>query len=98
MGAFVYMPRCGDGSYYVGSATGDDLSKRIAEHEFGTYPGYTLNRRPVQLMWSEHFERIADAAELKIKGWSRAKKEALIKGQWGAIQRLSKRPGGKPKS
>jgi predicted GIY-YIG superfamily endonuclease len=41
MGAFVYMLRCADASYYVGRATGDDLSKRIAEHETGAYPGYT---------------------------------------------------------
>ncbi len=72
MGGFVYMLQCADGSYYVGSATGDDLSKRIAEHELGTYPGYTYARRPVRLVWSEHFERITDAIaiERKIKGWS----------------------------
>ena len=35
MRAFVYMLRCADGSYYVGSATGDDLWKRVAEHETG---------------------------------------------------------------
>jgi putative endonuclease len=35
MGAHVYMLRCADGSFYVGSATGDDLWKRIAEHETG---------------------------------------------------------------
>ena len=82
MGAFVYMLQCADGSYYVGSATGDDLTRRMAEHEAGTYQGYTSTRRPVRLVWSEHFERIIDAilAERQIKGWSRAKKEALIKG------------------
>ncbi len=31
MGAFVYMLRCADNSFYIGSATGDDLWKRIAE-------------------------------------------------------------------
>ena len=41
MGAFVYMLRCADGSYYVGTATGDDLTRRIAEHNSGAYPGYT---------------------------------------------------------
>ena len=78
MGAFVYILRCSDGSYYVGSATGDDLSKRIAEHQTGAYLGYTWSRRPIRLAWSEHFERVTDAiaAERQIKGWSRAKKEA----------------------
>jgi putative endonuclease len=99
MGAFVYMLRCSDGSFYVGSATGDDLTRRIAEHESGAYPGYTFTRRPVRLVWSEHFLRITDAiaAERKVKGWTRAKKEALIKGDWGEIQRLSKRRGGRPR-
>ena len=99
MGAFVYMLRCADGSYYVGSATGDDLTRRIAEHQSGAYPGYTWSRRPVQLVWSEYFERITDAiaAERKIKGWSRAKKEALVKGDWASVQQLSRRRAGRAK-
>jgi putative endonuclease len=99
MGAFVYMLRCSDHSYYVGSATGDDLTKRVAEHDAGAYGGYTSLRRPVTLVWSEHFDRITDAiaAERKIKGWSRAKKEALIKSDWASVQSLSRRRAGRPK-
>jgi putative endonuclease len=99
MGAFVYMLRCSDGSYYIGSATGDDLSARVAEHNAGKYQGYTNSRRPVQLVWSDHFDRIADAiaVERKIKGWSRAKKEALIDGDWDRISAFARRRGGKPK-
>jgi putative endonuclease len=99
MGAFVYMLRCADNSYYVGNATGDDLGPRVAQHQSGTYPGYTYTRRPVHLVWSEYFDRITDAivVERKIKGWSRAKKEALIKGDWGALQRLAKRRAGRPR-
>ena len=97
MGACVYMLRCADSSYYVGSATGDELSRRIAEHQSGAYPGYTYTRRPVHLGWSEHFERITDAIaiELKLKFWSRAKKEALINSDWSKVQQLAKRRGGK---
>ena len=93
MGAFVYMLLCSDRSFYVGSATGDDLSRRIAEHNTGAYRGYTFTRRPVRLIWSEHFERITDAiaAERQIKGWSRAKKAALAKGEWPRLKRLAKR-------
>ncbi|ABD85951.1 GIY-YIG nuclease family protein [Rhodopseudomonas palustris] len=95
MGIFVYMLRCADGSYYVGSATGDDLAPRVAQHDAGSYPGYTSTRRPVTLVWSEHFDRITDAiaVERQIKGWSRAKKEALIRGDWGDISRLARRRG-----
>ena len=69
------MLHCADGSYYVGSATGDDLSIRIAQHQSGSYPGYTFSRRPVHLVWSEHFDRITDAiaVERQIKGWSSRK-------------------------
>jgi putative endonuclease len=75
VGIFVYMLRCADGSFYIGSATGEDTSKRVDEHNAGAHPGYTYSRRPVVLVWSEHFDRITDgiAAERQLKGWSRAK-------------------------
>jgi putative endonuclease len=96
MGIYVYMVRCADGSYYVGSATGEDLAPRIDQHNAGAYPGYTFTRRPVVLVWSERFERITDgiAVERQIKGWGRLKKEALIRSDWAAISRLARRRGG----
>jgi putative endonuclease len=98
VGAFVYMLRCSDASYYIGSATGDDLTPRIAQHETGAFQGYTWSRRPVHLVWSEHFEVITDAiaVERQLKGWSRAKKEALISGNWKSVRQLAKRRAGKP--
>ena len=58
---------------------------------------FTASRLPVRLVYSEYFDLVSDAiaAERKIKGWSRAKKEALIHGDWKLIQTLSKRRGGK---
>ena len=61
MGAFVYILHCADDSYYVGSARGDDLDKRFYEHQTGALGGYTSTRRPVQLVFHEHFDRITDA-------------------------------------
>jgi putative endonuclease len=54
----------------------------------------------VQLVWSEYFDRITDAiaVERQIKGWSRAKKEALIRGDWSSIELLARRRAGKPKT
>ena len=100
MGAFVYMLRCRDGSYYVGTATGNDLTRRIAEHQSGVLGGYTSLRRPVELVWSEYFDRITDAisAERQIKGWGRGKKEALIVGRWDELRQLSKRPTARSKA
>jgi predicted N-formylglutamate amidohydrolase/predicted GIY-YIG superfamily endonuclease len=91
MAFWAYMLKCNDDSYYVGQT--DNLEKRIAEHQSGTFKGYTFSRRPVELIWSEYFVERAEslAAEAKIKGWSRAKKEALIAGDWNKISHLSRR-------
>ena len=91
-GAYVYMLRCSDGSYYIGSAR-KGLDRRVAEHNEGRYGGYTSTRRPVTLAWAEHFLDITDAiaVERQLKGWSRAKKEALIRGDYDAIKLLAKR-------
>jgi len=69
------------------------LDRRISEHNSGTLGGYTSKRLPVTLIWAERFLNITDAiaVERQIKGWSRAKKEALIKGDYEAIQSLAKR-------
>jgi putative endonuclease len=85
----VYMLRCSDGSYYTGHT--DDLDKRIAEHLAGEIPGYTSTRRPVELVFEEAFPTREEAlgAELQIKGWSRKKKEAMIRGDWKEVQRLA---------
>ena len=59
----------------------------LGAHQAGTDPGDTRLRRPVTLVYAEDFQRITDAiaAERPIKGWSRAKKEALIRGDWDAV-------------
>src|SRR5262245_23494130 len=90
MHAFVYILRCRDGHYYVGSAR-DDLEKRINEHNAGKFDGYTKSRRPVELVYSQEFERIEDAiaAERQLKGWSRVKKEALIAGRLDRLIELA---------
>lgn len=95
MSASVYMLRCADGSYYVGSTAAEDRERRLLEHQSGAYRGYTFSRRPVELVWAEDYERIIDAhaAERQLKGWSRAKKDALVRGGWALVQLLAKRPG-----
>ena len=92
MNAFVYILCCADGKYYVGSTRGS-LEKRVAEHNDGFYGGYTASRRPVELVWSQDFDRITDAneAERQLKGWGRAKKDALTAGDLDLLRLLSKR-------
>jgi putative endonuclease len=91
-GAYVYIVYCADGAYYTGTAR-QGLERRVAEHNAGTYDGWTARRRPVTLVYSEWFDSVLDAiaAERQIKGWSRAKKEALIRGDFGALRELSRR-------
>ena len=91
-GAHLYIVQCADGSYYCGTAR-QGLELRVAEHNAGHFGGYTATRRPVTLVFSQWFERITDAvaAERQVKGWSRAKKEALIRGDFVALKVLAKR-------
>ena len=91
-GAFLYILRCSDGSYYIGT-TRTTLEIRIAEHNAGTLGGYTSTRRPVTLVYSQWFDWITDAIEneRKLKKWTRAKKEALIRGDFESLQQLAAR-------
>lgn len=91
-GAYLYILKCADGSYYIGT-TRAALEFRIAQHNNGTFRGYTSSRRPVTLIYSEWFERITDAIECerKLKGWSRAKKEAFMRGDFAEVRKLAQR-------
>jgi predicted GIY-YIG superfamily endonuclease len=87
---WMYVAICADGSYYVGHT--DDLEKRLAAHNDGTFGGYTAKRRPIALAYAEVFDSRDEAfrRERQVKGWSRAKKEALIRQDWTELQRLAK--------
>jgi len=87
----VYILRCADGSYYTG-LTKQEIEARVWEHNAGTYDGYTQKRRPVELVFSETYDRIIDAIarERQIKGWSRVKKEALIRYDYEALPELAR--------
>lgn len=90
MAFYAYLLRCSDGSYYTGHT--DDIDYRLAQHQQGTLGGYTARRRPVELVWTDMFPSRDEAffVERKLKGWSRAKKEALISGDWGLISQLAR--------
>ena len=93
MAFHTYILRCADGSYYVGHT--DDLEHRLAQHDAGALGGYTARRRPVTLLWAQSFQTRDDAfaAERQLKGWSHAKKEAMMAGDWGLVSILAR--GGK---
>ncbi len=84
------MLHCADRSFYVGHT--DNLDVRMAQHQSGLIAGFTRDHLPVGLVWSQDFSTRVEAleAERRIKGWSRAKKLALIRGDWGMISTLAK--------
>ena len=88
---FAYMLCCADESYYVGHT--DDLQKRVLEHQEGGKCAYTETRWPVRLVWSQEFptREEALAAELTIKNWSRAKKQALASGDFDELRTAAKK-------
>jgi putative endonuclease len=98
-GALLYILRCADGSYYIG-ITRTALELRVAQHNAGTFGGYTATRLPVTLVFSQWFDRITDAIEneRKLKKWSRAKKEAFIRGDFVALRQLAARRSPHPKA
>jgi putative endonuclease len=70
-GCWLYILRCTDGSYYVGTSRAEDLDTRVSQHNLGTFGGYTAKRRPVTLVYSAHFDNIIEAiaCERQVKGW-----------------------------
>lgn len=88
---WVYILKCADGSYYTGHT--DNLDLRIAQHHKGEFSScYTYKRRPLEVCFKQSFTTREEAltSERQIKGWSRAKKEALMQGDWNEISRLAK--------
>jgi putative endonuclease len=83
------MLHCSDRSFYVGHT--DNLEQRVLAHQDGSNGGYTSTRLPVVLVWSQPFPTRIEALEMerRIKGWRRAKKLALIRGDWTKISELA---------
>jgi len=77
---YCYIPRCADGSFYVGMAT--DPQRRCQEHNHAKGAEWTARRLPVELVWTEAHDSFISARqrEIQLKGWSRTKKAALIAG------------------
>lgn len=94
---YVYMLRCSDDSFYTGHT--DNLDTRIAQHNAGHFGGYTAARLPVELVFNQRCQsrEAAFAAEQRLKGWSRAKKQALINRDWAALKQAAQPPRARPR-
>ena len=93
---WIYILHCADNSYYTGHT--DNLENRISQHQLGTYPCYTSSRLPITLVWSQECatREEALAAELQIKGWSRKKKQAMMRNDWKEVALLAKKTSARP--
>jgi putative endonuclease len=96
MAFWAYILRCADGKYYTGHT--DDLERRLGEHQTCGYCRFTSQRLPVECVWSEVFVSRIEALEAEriVGGWSRAKKEALIIGNWSLISHFARPPLKRP--
>lgn len=87
--AYMYILECADGSYYTGSTK--DLERRLWQHQQGLGANHTAKRLPVKLIYCEFFDRVSDAfyREKQVQGWSRKKKEALMRGDTNLLHQLA---------
>jgi predicted GIY-YIG superfamily endonuclease len=87
------MLHCRGGYLYVGHT--DDLERRMDQHERGILPGFVRAHSPFQIVWSCEFPTRYEALamERRVKGWGRAKKLALVRGDWESISALAKAKG-----
>jgi len=90
--SYVYILKCSDSTYYTGVTS--NLTQRMFQHNSGFYPDcYTFSRRPVALVFYAEFTDInfAIEKEKQIKKWSKAKKEALIRGEYDTLPNLARK-------
>ena len=87
----MYLLKCSDDTYYVGSTW--DIERRLRQHKEGRRANYPRKRLPVELVYSEFYDRIINAyfRERQIHNWSHEKKKALIQGKIDNLQKLAKK-------
>jgi putative endonuclease len=87
---YVYILECSDDTLYVGVT--NNVGRRFIEHCTGLHEdSYTFKRRPLKLVFCKQFNGPLKAIEYEkqLKGWTRAKKLALIKSNFELLHNLS---------
>ena len=74
---YVYILNCDKKTFYVGMT--NDLESRLTEHR-SKQSFFTKKFSDINIVYSEQFNSKTEAAkrEQQLKGWSRAKKVALM--------------------
>ncbi len=91
MTCHMYILLCGDGSFYTGSTK--NLERRLHQHQKSQGAIHTQLNQPVELVYSEIFDRIDYAffREKQIQNWSHEKKKALIEGRIDELKKIAKK-------
>ena len=87
---YVYILECADNSFYTGVT--NDVGRRFIEHQSGLHENsYTYSRRPLKLVYCKQFRSPIEAInyEKQLKGWSKAKKIALINNDLKSLHELA---------
>ena len=89
MKGYMYILKCANDKYYTGSTK--NLKLRLKQHQAGMGAKFTKKHLPVELVYYEEFNRIDFAfyREKQVQGWSRKKKEALIKSEFNKLNKLA---------
>ncbi|PIZ46303.1 hypothetical protein COY32_03545 [candidate division WWE3 bacterium CG_4_10_14_0_2_um_filter_41_14] len=87
---FLYILQNPKGIYYIGVS--NDVSRRLREHNSGRGAKITAQRGGFSIVYTEEYQNInvAYAREKQLKGWSRAKKKALVLGNIDELKLLRK--------
>jgi len=86
---YIYILLCDDKTFYTGVTS--NINKRINEH-LNKRVFYTKKFSKVKIVYKEEFSSLFESRkrEKQIKGWSVAKKKALIGGNKKLLVELSK--------
>ena len=87
----MYILECSDDTFYVGVT--NNVGRRFIEHITGFHDkSYTFSRRPLKLVYCKQFDSPMKAIkyEKQIKGWTKAKKMALINNDLNLLHELAK--------
>ncbi len=85
---FVYIIECSDGRFYTG-VTGN-VEKRFLRHKSGQGGRFTKTFGVEKMLYREKFSSLGDALkrEAQLKGWTKRKKLALIRGKLDLLKKL----------
>ncbi len=85
----IYILLCDEKTFYVGLTS--NIQNRLESHKSGYNIG-TKKFSQIRLKYTEKYSnrKLAEKREKQLKGWSHAKKNALIEGNIELLKQLSK--------